>query len=111
MRYFGIFGPDFKKLFPYLKPALSNLSNCKISPKKMPKFGTKNALFGYFWARMPYLGILALEFLKKLLSFLKLAPGNLSNCLWIYKIFSVLCSTIRSFIRMLRFYNGFPPIY
>ena len=31
----------------------------------MPKFGTKNALFGYFWDRMPCLGILALEFFKK----------------------------------------------
>ena len=36
----------------YLKWAPSNLSNWKILWKKtkMPKFGTKNALFGYFWA-------------------------------------------------------------
>ena len=36
----------------------------------MPKFGSKNALFGYFWARI----------LKKLLSDLKSAPLNLSKC-------------------------------
>ena len=35
-------------------------------------FLTQNALFGYFWA----------EFKKKLLSYLKLAPSNLSD----YKI-------------------------
>ena len=34
----------------------------------MAKFGTKNALFGYFWARI-----------FKILSYLKLAPSNLSN--------------------------------
>ena len=38
--------------------------------KKMPKFGTKNAFFGYFWA-----GIL-----KKLLSYLKSASSHLSIC-------------------------------
>ena len=37
---------------------------------KMPKFKTKNALFGYFWVRI----------LKKLLSYLKSAYSNLSNC-------------------------------
>ena len=36
----------------------------------MPKFGTKNTLFGYFWARI----------FKKLLSYLKSAPLNLSIC-------------------------------
>ena len=36
---------------------------------KMPKFGNKNALFGYFWA-----GIF-----KNLLSYLKSAPSNLSK--------------------------------
>ena len=30
-----------------------NLPSCKICEKmKMPKFGTQNALFGYFWARI-----------------------------------------------------------
>ena len=33
---------------------------------KMPKFGTKNAFFGYFWARI----------LKKLLYYRKSAPLN-----------------------------------
>ena len=36
----------------------------------MLKFGTKSALFGYFWARIR----------KKLLPYLKSAPSNLSNC-------------------------------
>ena len=36
----------------------------------MAKFGTKSILFWYFWARV----------LKKLLSYLKSAPSNLSNC-------------------------------
>ena len=52
----GIFGLEFEeKLLSYLKSALSNLSNCKISRKKrskMSKFGTKNALFEYFWDRI-----------------------------------------------------------
>ena len=29
---------------------------------KMPKFGTKIALFGYFWPKKPYLDIFELEF-------------------------------------------------
>ena len=36
----------------------------------MPKFGIKNVLFGYFWART----------LKTLASYLKLAPSNFANC-------------------------------
>ena len=35
----------------------------------MAKFGTKNALFGYFWARI-------LEELLSYLSYLKSAPSN-----------------------------------
>ena len=36
---------------PYFKLAPSNLPNCKILGKsKMLKFGTKNVLFGCFWA-------------------------------------------------------------
>ena len=31
----------------------------------MPKFGTKNALFGYFWPKMLYLGNFGQEFKKK----------------------------------------------
>ena len=38
-----------KELLLYLKSAPSNFSNCKTSQiAKTPKFGTKNALFGYF---------------------------------------------------------------
>ena len=33
-----------------------------LEKTKMPKFGTKNAWFGYFWPKMPYLGIFGLEF-------------------------------------------------
>ena len=37
---------------PYLKSAPSNYCNCKIFEEtKMSKFGTKNALFGYFWPK------------------------------------------------------------
>ena len=38
------------KLLSYLKSAFSNFSKSNISWKKIPKFGTKNAWFGYFWA-------------------------------------------------------------
>ena len=41
----------------------------------MLKFGTKIALFGHFWALI----------LRKLLSYLKLAPSNLSNCKFLRK--------------------------
>ena len=47
---------------------------------KMRKFGAKNALYWYFWPKMPFLGIFRQEFLKKLLSYLKSAPSNLSDC-------------------------------
>ena len=30
----------------------------------MPKFGTKNVLLGYFWQKIPYLGIFWQEFKK-----------------------------------------------
>ena len=30
----------------------------------MPKFGTKNVIFCYFWSKMPYFGTFRLEFLK-----------------------------------------------
>ena len=53
MPYLGFSGKNFKKLLSNLKSALSNLSTCKISRKKqMSKFGTKNALLWYFWARI-----------------------------------------------------------
>ena len=65
-----------KILLPYLKPALPNLSVCKTSQKKKPKFETKNALVGYFWQKMPYLGIFGKELWEKLLLYLKSAPSN-----------------------------------
>ena len=52
---FGYFcGRILKMLLSYLKSAPSNLSNCKILQKKtkIPKFGTKNALYEYLWARI-----------------------------------------------------------
>ena len=46
-----ILGWNLKTISSYLKSAPSNLANHKIFPKtKMTKFGTKNILFGYFWA-------------------------------------------------------------
>ena len=42
-----------KPILSYLKSAPSNLFNFKFSSKiKISKLGTKNALFGYFWARI-----------------------------------------------------------
>ena len=63
MSYLGIFnqkcliwaflGRNLKITLLYLKSAPSNLPNCKIWwKKKMPKLVNKNALFGYFWARV-----------------------------------------------------------
>ena len=49
MLFGGIFGLEFEKA--HLKSTPSNLSGCKVwCKKKILKFGTKNALFGYFWA-------------------------------------------------------------
>ena len=49
MPYLGSFGLEFQKAMLYLKSIHSNLPNCKILEiRKMPKLGTKNALFGYF---------------------------------------------------------------
>ena len=44
---------NLKKLLSY-ESVPSNLSNFKILQKEtiMPKFAIKNALFGYFWARI-----------------------------------------------------------
>ena len=52
MSYLGIFGLEFKrKLMLYLKSAPSNLPKYR-EIMKIPKFGTKSVLFGYFWARI-----------------------------------------------------------
>ena len=43
-------GQIFQKLLAYLKSALSSFLYCIILlEKKLPKFGTKNALIVYFW--------------------------------------------------------------
>ena len=69
-RIWVLFDNNFlKELFPCLKSAPLNFSNWKYCEvMKMPKFGTKNAWYGYFCSRIP----------KKLLSYLKSAPSNLS---------------------------------
>ena len=69
----GIFDQNFliwgfvarilKKLLPYLKSASRIYLVAKFREKtKIPEFGTKSALFGYFWPKMPYLGIFGQEF-------------------------------------------------
>ena len=47
-------GQNFKKIMWYMKSEPSNLPNCKILQMKTKKikFETKNALFGYFWAKI-----------------------------------------------------------
>ena len=63
MPYIGIFLAKLLKiLLLNLKWALSDLSICKTSRKKIYKFVTKNALLGIFGKKMVYLGILELEF-------------------------------------------------
>ena len=70
MPYFRVFlAYNLKKL---LSHSPSNWSQIKTFHEimKKTKFGTKNALFRYFWARI----------FKKLLSYLTSAPSNLSIC-------------------------------
>ena len=54
MPYLGIFGLELKKTYVIFK--ISTLEFCLTAEyreiMKMPKFGTKSALFGYFWARI-----------------------------------------------------------
>ena len=58
-------------ILPYLKPATSSLSICKIWRKaKVPKFGTRNA-----WK---HTNVLKLEFEKSILTF-QMKPSNLSS--------------------------------
>ena len=47
---------------------------------KMFKIGTNSALFWYFWPKVPYFGYFWERILKKLLSYLKWLPSNLSIC-------------------------------
>ena len=61
MPYLGIFG-----LESYCHIWNQNLRICLIAKfyeeTKMPKFGTKNANFVYFWPKVPYLDIFGEEF-------------------------------------------------
>ena len=57
-------GWNLKTILSYLKSAkICLIIKFRIKIKK-PKFGTKNALFWYFWTKMAYLGIFGLEFYK-----------------------------------------------
>ena len=81
MPNFGIFGLGFENnivifeistvQFGYLQSLAEKQKCLNLGPKCLIwVFLTKNALFGYFWART----------LKMLLSYLKLAPSDLSIC-------------------------------
>ena len=53
MPYLGVLGSNFEKPEWYLKSVPSNLSYCKVwYENKILKFKTKNALFGFFGARI-----------------------------------------------------------
>ena len=70
MPYFrGFLAYNLKKLLSHSPSNWSRITTFH-EIMKMAKFGTKNALFWYFWARI----------FKKLLSYLKSAPSNLSIC-------------------------------
>ena len=63
--FFPFLGGIMKNIWPYLKSAPSNLSNCKIWRKnKFRKFQKKNALFGYFSTKMSYLRIFVTKLSK-----------------------------------------------
>ena len=47
---------------------------------RMSEFGTKNALFGYFFIKNALFENFLARILKKFFSYLKLAPSNLPNC-------------------------------
>ena len=54
MPYLGIFGLEFSKKYCHIQ---NEHPHIYLFPKfrqktKMPKFGTKNALFGCFWAKI-----------------------------------------------------------
>ena len=53
MPYFGIFGLEFSKIYCHIWNQHPRVwLNRKFREKmKMSKFGTKNALFEYFWAK------------------------------------------------------------
>ena len=45
------------------------MQNFAKKPRKTPKFETKNAILGYFWPRIPYLGIFGEELKKTIVRF------------------------------------------
>ena len=69
------------KILTFKTKNASNFSDCKVWCKiKICKFGTKIALFGYFWA-----GILGWN------SYLKSAPSNLFNCKFCLNLWPKIC--------------------
>ena len=70
MLYLGIFGLEFRKAIVIFEiNALKFVWLQSLVQLKIIKFGTKNALFRYFWPKMRCLWIL-----EKLLSYLKSTP-------------------------------------
>ena len=54
MSYLGIFGIEFYKTFGIfeISPLDSAYMQTFVKKTKMSKFGTKNALLGYFWTEI-----------------------------------------------------------
>ena len=69
MPHLGIFGLEFENSIVIFKITRVCLAAKFRERMKIPTFGTRNALFGYFWSRI----------FKKLLLYLKSAPSNFSN--------------------------------
>ena len=63
MPYLDIFGARILKNYCHIwnQHLRVSLIAKLYEETKMPKFGTKNALFEYFWLKMPYLGIFGQE--------------------------------------------------
>ena len=60
----GIFGLKFENNIVIFEISTLEFIWLQNFVKKKPEFGTKNALFGCFWQKMPYLGIFGQEFKK-----------------------------------------------
>ena len=53
MLYLGIFGLKFENIVCHISNQHPQICLfARFREKKMPKFGTKGALFGYFWTRI-----------------------------------------------------------
>ena len=64
MSYLGIFGLEFRKNYGHIwnqHPRIGLIAKFH-GKRKMPKFGAKNALFGYFLRKITYFVIFGLEF-------------------------------------------------